>query len=32
MARIALTLANLTRRFTDPLGLEAKFPEEKIPA
>jgi uncharacterized peroxidase-related enzyme len=23
-------LANLTNRFTDPLGLEAEFPEEKI--
>ena len=23
-------LANLTNRFTDPLGLELEFPEEKI--
>ena len=23
-------LANLTNRFTDPLGLEVEFPEEKI--
>jgi hypothetical protein len=23
-------LANLTKRFTDPLGLEVKFPEENI--
>jgi alkylhydroperoxidase family enzyme len=23
-------LANLTNRFTDPLGLEAEFPEEKV--
>jgi len=25
-------LANLTNRFTDPLGLEVEFPEERIPA
>jgi len=23
-------LANLTNRFTDPLGLEVEFPEEEI--
>jgi hypothetical protein len=27
---IATGLANLTNRFTDPLGLELEMPEEKI--
>ena len=27
---LLIGLANLTNRFTDPLGLELEFPEEKI--
>ena len=28
---LLIGLANLTNRFTDPLGAEVEFPEEKIP-
>ena len=27
---LLVSLANLTNRFTDPLGLQLEFPEEKI--